>query len=71
MPASAKRDTASHFPSMRSTRRMGFSNNGNRDRRSRSPAIVSIAIFMPPTKAATSVKTDIMPTSTVASDARP
>src|ERR1039458_2267718 len=48
-PANESRPTASHFPNTISRRRTRFISKGSNDWRSRSPATVSMATFMPPT----------------------
>ena len=67
-PARPKKATPIHFPITISMRRAGFSSKGSSDCRSRSPATVSMATFMPPTNAATRVKMDIIAPITAASD---
>ena len=46
---------ASHFPPAIAWRGAGFTNSGSSDPRSRSPAVESIAICMPPAKAASTM----------------
>lgn len=56
MPALANTTVTSHFPMTIAFRDTGFIRRGSSEPRSRSPAVVSIATFIPDTNAAVMMK---------------
>ena len=52
--ASASTTVTNHLPNTSAVRSVGVTSNGSNEPRSRSPAVTSVAVYMPPMKAAIS-----------------